>query len=237
VHDHIVVQKFSYGIRLPIGEGWLFNFKPPRRGDVIVFRYPQNRKVYFIKRLIALPGDKVVVQNGQITVNDIPWGLIPTESLNSDESGEFSYFLESVPDNDKLKEYKEKSLLNEGNEDLSKLTPEEIQKRFENKLKADDPNKEIRAIESTDHFVRFRADRRHVDPIAKEFVVPRNSYFVMGDNRDQSHDSRFWGFVPHRLVVGKAVRVWLSCSKMLENAPMICDPTKLKMERIYKKVQ
>jgi signal peptidase I len=236
VHDHIVVQKFIYGIRSPFGEGWLYNFKKPKHGDVIVFRYPENEKVYFIKRLIGIPGDKVIIENGQITVNGLPWTLIPTEDAGIVENADFNYFIETVPDYDKIKQFKEKSLLGDGKKDLSKLTPEEIELRFEKKLQAD-PNQELREIETTDHFVRFRADLRHVDPVAKEFVVPDNSYFVMGDNRDESHDSRFWGVVPHNLLVGKAVRIWLSCHSTLENAPTICDPTKMRMDRIYKEVK
>ena len=72
IHDHIMVKKFSYGFKPPMGDGWLWKFKQPARGDVVVFRFPENRDVFFIKRLIGLPGDEVLVQNGQISVNGKP---------------------------------------------------------------------------------------------------------------------------------------------------------------------
>ena len=192
VHDHILVSKYEYGLKAPFGDGWWIRFKSPKRGDIVLFRYPENRDVFFIKRLIGLPGDKVSVQNGQITVNDRPWtiGSIGKNSFADDEN--YNYFIETIAD------------LPDNNE--------------------------------AEHLVRLFADREHVDPLEKTFIVPANSYFVMGDNRDQSHDSRFWGFVPAKYLVGRALYIWLSCEETIPTAPMICDPLKLRAGRIFKKI-
>jgi len=96
IHDHILVKKFSYGLKWPIGDGWLIKWKSPQRGDVIVFRFPENRDVFYIKRLIGLPGDKVVVQNGQISVNGQPWILKPALDFGYQEDTAFTYFDEQV---------------------------------------------------------------------------------------------------------------------------------------------
>ncbi len=191
IHDHILVAKYSYGIKAPFGDGWLYKFKKPKRGDIIVFRFPENREVFFIKRLIGLPGDRINVQNGQIILNDKPWILQSIgKGIYSDED-DFSYFLETIPS------------------DLAGLPQE--------------------------HLIRLSTTREHVDPLEKQFVVPPNSYFVMGDNRDQSHDSRFWGFVDEKFLVGRATYIWLSCEDTIPTAPMICDPLKLRPDRIFKK--
>ena len=87
------------------------------------------------------------------------------------------------------------------------------------------------------HVVKFVSGDMHVNPNEAEFKVPPHSYFVMGDNRDQSHDSRFWGFVDHNLLIGQASFIWLSCEKTLETAPMICDPETLRLKRFFTEVQ
>lgn len=188
VHDHLFVAKYSYGIKAPFGDGWLMRFSQPQRGDIVVFRYPEKRDVFYIKRLIGLPGDKIKVQNGQITLNGQPWPIRSISKEQFDDEEDFEYFYEDVPSAD------------------------------------------------AGHLIKLNANHVHVDPDEKEFIVPPHSFFVMGDNRDQSHDSRFWGFVPERLLIGRASIIWLSCEETLPTAPMICDPGKLRTDRIFKTV-
>lgn len=189
-HDHLFVNKYSYGIKSPIGQGWLINFSSPQRGDVIVFKYPENKKVYFIKRLIGVPGDRIYINNGQVTVNGKPWKLYPTQSDqdNNKELG-FDYFIESVAD------------------------------------------------DTREHFIKMYSNQATMTEGIKEFIVPQKSYFVMGDNRNESHDSRYWGFVNHNLLVGRASIIWLSCENTLETAPMICDPSLIRLNRLFKQVR
>ena len=192
VHDHILVKKYQYGLKPPLGDGWLVKWRQPERGDVIVFRYPDNREVFFIKRLIGLPGDRVVVQNGQISVNGKPWVIQPLMEGAYTDEGQFNYFLEEP-----------------------------------NPTRSDEKS----------HNIRLSASGEHVDPDEKIFEVPKNSYFAMGDNRDQSHDSRFWGFIPEELLVGRAQLIWLSCAETLASAPFICDPRYLRLDRFLKTIE
>jgi len=190
VHDHIVVSKFSYGIKVPFFDAWLIRWGGPERGDLMVFRSPENRDVFFIKRVVGLPGDKVYYQAAQLTVNDRPWILEPIgEGVYSDQNL-FKYFNETIHV--------------EGD-------------RY-----------------SHEHQIRMFASGPHSDQNGKTLVVPKNSYFVVGDNRDQSNDSRFWGFVPEKLIVGRASFIWLSCEKTLDDVPLLCDPTRLRADRIFK---
>lgn len=192
VHDHIIVNKFNYGIKKPIGDGWIIKLDLPQRGDIIVFRYPLNRDVFFIKRLIGLPGDVIRVQNGQITLNGQPWVIHAISDGAYNDEDDFSYFVETIPENQ------------------TQGTTEHLIKRFTNQMSMD--SKE------------------------KEFIVPPKSFFVMGDNRDQSHDSRFWGIVTDKYLVGKASYVWLSCDDTIPTAPMICDPLKLRRDRMFRRI-
>lgn len=183
VYDHLFVQKFSFGLRLPFSDRWLVRWGEPRPGDVIVFRYPESPSVFYIKRLIAGPGDHVRVENGRISVNGRAWDLreVPAPPLAPGENEGFAYFLETG------------------------------------------------AFES--HRVRFAEDSSLQDVI-QEWTVPEGRYFFMGDNRDQSSDSRAWGYVPETHLIGKAWIIWLSCDRMLESARFLCDPSTLRWNRM-----
>lgn len=180
VHDHILVKKFAYGLHVPFAEPWLVQWSRPARGEVIVFRYPENPDVYYIKRLVGLPGDRVQVRAGRITVNEQEFKMTP--ATGSDSS--FQYFLE---DNG-----------------------------------------------SRQYVVRFLSDTAGE---AQTFEVPEGSYFFMGDNRDQSSDSRVWGFVKNDYIIGNASVIWLSCHSTLPTMSFVCDPAQIRFDRLFKKVQ
>jgi signal peptidase I len=179
VHDHIIVKKYSLGIRVPFTEKWLMTWRPPRRGEITVFHYPTNPDVYYVKRLIGLPGDSVRVDAGKISVNGQEWTLQP-EDYPGSEYG-YDYYRETV-------------------------------------------------VGGGSHMVRFLTDGRESD--VKIFVVPEGEYFFMGDNRDQSSDSRAWGFVKKDLLVGPATMIWLSCENTLASLSYICDPAQIRWSRI-----
>jgi signal peptidase I len=184
IHDHILVLKSSMGLRVPFTEHWLLKWREPQRGDILVFKYPENPKVYYIKRLIGLPGDKINIDNGKITVNGTSWQLTP-DKVQDKEDRDFNYFLEDS------------------------------------------------GLET--HRVRFYEESR--DREKQSYDIPEGQYFFMGDNRDQSSDSRVWGLVPGHYLVGHAWRIWLSCDQTLVSAPYLCDFSTLRPGRIFKKAQ
>ncbi len=194
IHDHIVVNKLAYGVRWPMGDGWLMNWKFPQRGEVVVFRYPHNRNIFYIKRVVGLPGDRIKIQSNKLFVNDIeqPKKVVeePTEkiSLELESQSPSDYFEETFDENSK-------------------------------------------------HFIRLSADQHLADYDNQEFTVEPNSYFVMGDNRNNSHDSRAWGSVDNKFIVGQAYLIWLSCRETLDSVPMLCDPKSVRSERIFKRVK
>jgi signal peptidase I len=140
IGDHILVSKFNYGVKLPMIRSTLIPIGTPKRGDIVVFIYPEDRSKDFIKRLIGLPGDVIEIRNKKILLNGLPWS--DTHGVNVD----------------------------------SLMIPGSVQPR--------------------DNF----------GPV----TVPEDSLFVMGDNRDESYDSRFWGVVPMKDVLGKALIIYWS---------------------------
>lgn len=140
IGDHLLVNKFIYGIRLPFAGTSLIPIKDPSHGDVIVFRYPRDRSIDYIKRVVGVPGDKIQVKNKQLYLND---------------------------------------------------------------KKAVDPHGHFTSAIVLPHNM---SPKDNFGPI----IVPEKHYFVMGDNRDNSSDSRFWGYVDDKDVLGKAMIIYWS---------------------------
>jgi signal peptidase I len=169
--DHVIVNKLSYGVKIPGIDQFLIRWGQPQRGDIVVFRYPENPDVFYVKRLIGLPGDHVKVEKGKLFVNEAP---VLQNSLGS--QGEFQQFSES----------------------------------------------------EKNYTVQYL---RHEQSFFNQVQVPEGQYFFMGDNRDQSSDSRVWGFVPQGNLVGRVVVIWLSCEKTLPGAEFLCDPSTIRWNR------
>ncbi len=157
VGDFILVNKFSYGLRLPVINTKVVPIADPKRGDVVVFKFPKDPSVNYIKRLVGLPGDVIAYHNKTIFVN----GVEQKQTFVAD------------------------------------LPPDTLM------------SENLSGVEHEIHNTPMRAG------IEGEWTVPAGKYFVMGDNRDNSNDSRYWEFVPDSLMVGKAFAVWMHWAEFL----------------------
>lgn len=140
IGDHLLVSKFTYGLRVPFSGALLLPWKEPQRGDVIVFRFPKDRSVDYIKRVIGVPGDTVTIKDKRVFING---------EVIADPHAHFT---------------------------------------------------------STDIIDGKASPRDNFGPV----TVPEGAVFVMGDNRDNSYDGRFWGFVDQRDILGKAFILYWS---------------------------
>ncbi|PLZ02502.1 signal peptidase I [Burkholderia sp. WAC0059] len=180
VGDFILVNKFDYGIRLPIVNTKLTQGEPVKRGDVVVFRYPKDPSVDYIKRVIGLPGDVVAYEDKQLTINGTPVSETPLPDFYDDERGGY------------MKQFEE-DLGGRKNEILN------------------NPAVPPFIIGADDFPYRDNCQYNAQGIICK---VPPGNYFVMGDNRDNSADSRYWGFMPDANLVGRAFFVWMNFSSL-----------------------
>ncbi|MFA7667537.1 MAG: signal peptidase I [Burkholderiaceae bacterium] len=178
VGDLILVNKFSYGVRLPVIHTKILDTGEPERGDVMVFRYPSDPSVDYIKRVIGKPGDQVAYLDKRLYINDEPVALVP--------AGQFE-------DRRRLT--------------LSPQYSETLGTNTHHVLTEPDRPPFIQPMERFPYFENCRYERRGVS-----CTVPDGHYFVMGDNRENSLDSRFWGFVPEGNIVGRAFLIWMNFS-------------------------
>lgn len=161
VGDFILVNKFTYGIRLPVFNNKIIELNKPQRGDIVVFRYPKDPTVDYIKRVIGLPGDKIEYSDKKLTINDQP---IEQKLLGSYQG------------------------IGQG-------------------VEMDGAEQLLENLQTVNHDILIRPDAHSVE---FAYTVPQGQYFVMGDNRDNSNDSRYWGFVPEANLVGKAFFIWMN---------------------------
>jgi len=178
VGDLILVNKFTYGLRLPVLNAKITEGTPPQRGDVMVFRYPPKPSQDYIKRVVGVPGDTVAYLNKRLTINGQP---VATASVPE-------FF-----DEDAMRYFKQFE------EDLGGK---------KHKLLNDDERPAF--VPGADNFAGRDGCVYSVEGVTCK--VPEGHYFMMGDNRDNSLDSRYWGFVPDKNIVGKAFFVWMNFS-------------------------
>lgn len=162
IGDFILVNKYDYGLRLPVLNTLVFGNKTPARGDIIVFRYPEDPSIPFIKRVVGIPGDHVEYKNKIIYIN----GMEQPQSSNGDYKGVGA------------------GVMADGDLWLTE--------------KFDDNT----------HDILIDSSGRYGDDFS--YTVPEGNYFVLGDNRDNSRDSRYWGFVPDENLVGRAFYIWMN---------------------------
>ena len=185
IGDYIFVNKFAYGLKIPFTD-WLMDApvyvmkrQGPQRGDVIVFRFPKDESIYFIKRVVGLPGDTIEMRDKVLFINgkQVPRDVMPTAQ-------------------------KEKLLTGEVTSD-PQYTVRNGDFYIEHLPRA--------AGKPGDHMMMI--DQEAIGTAGSNYgptQVPADSYFALGDNRDVSHDSRFWGFVPMKNVAGRAMGIWFS---------------------------
>lgn len=173
--DFILVNKFKYGLRVPIVNTVFFPVSQPQRGDVVVFHYPNNPSIDFIKRIVGLPGDKIRYQDKRLIIND---KLVAIENL-----GTYDY----------------------------QLTADHWirAQRYQENLGVKQHLMLIHPVTNNYDFGTLGS----LLQANEEIIVPEGQYFAMGDNRDNSSDSRVWGFLPAQNLVGPAFLIWMNFSE------------------------
>ncbi|MFQ1040822.1 signal peptidase I [Gilliamella sp. CG16] len=224
IGDFIAVQKYSYGLRDPITNTVIISTGHPKRGDVAVFKHPDGSKMDLIKRVVGLPGDKIVysVQDKKLFIYPAcqssdtncvgqktqPLDLHYSEPKLSNWKQVYQQF-KSGPNFYTLEQYKEKGIADSN-------SVESLNINIQQETLGEKPHDILTTeniIEKPQYFFH-----QNGQPLAT-WVVPEGNYFMMGDNRDNSGDSRYFGFVPESNFVGKATAIWISFEKQPDEWP------------------
>ncbi|MBI4925028.1 MAG: signal peptidase I [Bdellovibrio sp.] len=193
VGDHIFVNKFAYGLRVPFSDWfnresiYIIKRDPPKRGDIVVFIYPKDESLYYIKRVVGIAGDILEIRNKVLFINN---NIISREGIPSTKSDEIFKNLDDP-------KYGKKHL------DIY-----------------------LEHLDKKDHLIMLDQN----NPLGENYgpiTVPEESLFVMGDNRDFSNDSRYWGFVPLKNVKGRALFIWLSLWINISDSQYIFRPLRI----------
>lgn len=181
IQDYVMVNKHSYGLRVPFSEKWILGPYTPERGDIVVFKSKNEESGHFIvKRVIGLPGDEILINSkGFIQINETPF--VYQEMPSEDE--DFIVYQE------------------------------------------DNGNKQYRVQFSTG-----------LDQATHQIKVPEGHLFMMGDNRNHSFDSRFWGALPIERIMGKLTMIWISCEESESYSSFLCSAKDLRFDRLFKSV-
>jgi signal peptidase I len=184
VGDFILVNKFTYGIRVPVANKKLLDINQPQRGEVMVFRYPENPTLDYIKRVVGVPGDRVEYRNKRLTINGQLVAVEQDQDYQYVDGG--LSFVKSIRFQETLGGHRHSIIIN----------PEA-------------PGLQLAGVKQFPQRENCVYNEQDFD-----CLVPPGNYFMMGDNRDSSSDSRYWGFVPEQNIVGKAFLVWWNFSEL-----------------------